>query len=133
MKGSYILIIELKKNKNIRVGKLGEINFMKGFYAYVGSALNNLEKRIERHLKKDKKLRWHIDYLLKHAEIKEIYYRENIFKEECNIASYFNSLKFIEKFGSSDCKCKSHLFYSENVEDFKKIINKLGMKHLNKN
>lgn len=133
MKGSYILIIELKKNKNIRVGKLGEINFMKGFYAYVGSALNNLEKRIKRHLKKDKKLRWHIDYLLKHAEIKEIYYRENIFKEECNIASYFNSLKFIEKFGSSDCKCKSHLFYSEDIEDFKKIINKLGMKYLNKN
>ena len=52
MKGIYVLIIELPKSADIRVGKLGIIKFQKGFYAYAGSALNGLSQRIEMHLKK---------------------------------------------------------------------------------
>ena len=69
MKGIYCLIIKLDKDKSIKIGKLNYINFKKGYYCYVGSALNNLKKRIERHKRKNKKLHWHIDYLLKHAKI----------------------------------------------------------------
>lgn len=127
MKGSYVLIIEMKDGTSIEVGRLGKIYFRKGYYAYIGSALNSLEKRIERHLKKEKKLRWHIDYLLKHANILEIFYIESSRREECNIANHFSSLKPIEKFGASDCKCKSHLFYSENLADFKEIIKRIGL------
>ena len=65
MKGTYCLIINVKKDVKIKIGKvLGEIEFKKGCYLYVGSAMNSLEKRVQRHLSKDKKKHWHIDYLL---------------------------------------------------------------------
>lgn len=131
MKGSYVLIIEMKENKKICIGKR-EYEFKKGFYAYVGSALNSLEKRIERHLKKHKKMRWHIDYLLKHAEIKKIYYKEGNKKEECDIANRFSSLRPIKKFGSSDCKCISHLFYSKDCKEIEKILEKDFKKFIDK-
>ena len=112
MKGSYILIIELKKAKTIQIGKFDKIHFKKGIYAYVGSALNGLEARINRHLRKTKKKHWHIDYLLDFAEIVDVYYKENDAKEECKIAEKFEG-EFvpIPGFGCSDCRCKSHLFF----------------------
>jgi Uri superfamily endonuclease len=64
MKGTYALIIELASDERISVGKLGKINFKKGYYLYVGSGQNSLEARIARHLRKRKKKFWHIDYLL---------------------------------------------------------------------
>ncbi|MFP4052091.1 MAG: GIY-YIG nuclease family protein, partial [Thermoplasmata archaeon] len=65
MKGIYTLVIELKEDKVIEVGAIGNIDFDKGYYVYVGSAQNGLEARIERHLSDEKKIHWHIDYLLK--------------------------------------------------------------------
>ncbi|MGZ7049923.1 MAG: GIY-YIG nuclease family protein, partial [Methanobacterium sp.] len=61
---TYCLLINLNVDSEISVGKLGKLNFKKGFYVYVGSALNSIDARIKRHLKNDKKLFWHIDYLL---------------------------------------------------------------------
>jgi len=49
MDGVYVLLIWVKKRK-IRIGKLGPLEFARGFYFYVGRALNGLEKRIKRHL-----------------------------------------------------------------------------------
>lgn len=122
MKGSYVLLIVLKKNKEIQIGKLGKIFFKKGYYAYVGSALNNLEKRIQRHFIEDKKIHWHIDYLLKYSEITKVFYKEKILREECSIAEKFKEIfTFINGFGCSDCKCKSHLFYGD-IEEFQNII-----------
>ncbi|MEM2934840.1 MAG: GIY-YIG nuclease family protein [Candidatus Thermoplasmatota archaeon] len=117
MKGCYILIIEIEKDKKIKIGKK-EAYFKKGYYAYIGSAMNSIEKRIERHLRKEKRKRWHIDYLLEEGKIKKIFYKESKFKEECDIAKKFDSFEAIPEFGSSDCKCKSHLFYSSRIEEF---------------
>ena len=61
-KGVYVLIIHLSQERDIVVGKLGELSFKKGYYAYVGSALGGLEGRIKRHFRKEKKAHWHIDY-----------------------------------------------------------------------
>jgi Uri superfamily endonuclease len=127
MKGSYILLTESKENKVIKVGKLGKLFFKKGFYVYIGSAMNNLEKRICRHLNKDKKFHWHIDYLLEKAEILEVYLKENALKEECKLANMFEEkLETIPNFGCSDCKCTSHLFYGKKVDIFN-LISKNGM------
>ena len=60
MKGSYVLLIEIGQEKEIQIGSIGNIYFKKGFYAYIGSALNGLEQRIERHIRKDKRFHWHI-------------------------------------------------------------------------
>ncbi|MBC7128305.1 MAG: GIY-YIG nuclease family protein [Thermoplasmatales archaeon] len=121
MKGCYILLIEIEKDKKIKIGKRG-IYFKRGYYAYVGSAMNSIEKRLERHLRMEKRKRWHIDYLLEKGKIKKIFYKESKFKEECDIARKFDSFEFIPKFGSSDCQCKSHLFYANSIEAFSEVL-----------
>lgn len=120
MKGAYILIAKLKKDENLEIGSLGRLKFKRGFYAYVGSGMGNLYMRVLRHLKKDKKLHWHIDYFLKKAKILGIYFKISNEKEECKIAKTLDK-KFssVKNFGCSDCRCKSHLFYSKK---FKKIM-----------
>ena len=54
MKGTYLLLINLNYNIDVQIGKLGKIHFLKGWYVYVGSAMNNLEARINRHLRSNK-------------------------------------------------------------------------------
>ncbi len=129
MKGSYILVIKLQQDKEIQIGKLGKIHFKKGFYIYVGSALNGLENRINRHIKKTKKKHWHIDYFLDFADIIDIFYKENNTKVECNIAATFDKqLIIIPCFGCSDCRCKSHLFYGP-YEKIIQVVKNLYMIH----
>ena len=127
MKGSYILVINLKENKILEIGKLGDISFKKSFYVYVGSARNGLEQRIRRHLRNDKKMHWHIDYLLQNADVTKAFYKKNDKKEECNIVIKLASkLLSIPGFGCSDCKCKSHLFYGSK-KDIGRVVNGLEM------
>jgi Uri superfamily endonuclease len=122
MKGSYILLIKLEKDQEIKIGKLGNILFKKDFYIYIGSALNGLEQRINRHLIRDKKSHWHIDYLLQFGKIIDVYYKESNLKEECNVAKKLEEKLFlIPGFGCSDCRCRSHLFYGD-MEEIKDSI-----------
>jgi len=116
MKGTYFLLIEVKKDIRPKIGSLGRIKFKKGVYVYVGSALNNLEKRIERHKKMSQGIgvkHWHIDYLLSQPQVRllDIYYKEGG-REECKTARQFASFaEGVKGFGCSDCRCESHLFY----------------------
>lgn len=128
MKGSYALLIKLENDKHIQIGKLGNIFFKRGFYIYVGSAINGLEQRINRHLRKDKKIHWHIDYLSKNAKIAGVYYKESNQRNECKIAKSFLKFKSVNGFGCSDCKCDSHLFYGPKNELIKSV-NSLNMKN----
>ncbi|RLI94035.1 MAG: GIY-YIG nuclease family protein, partial [Candidatus Altiarchaeales archaeon] len=122
-KGVYVLIIELDDNSEIEVGKLGTIEFESGFYAYVGSALNFLDKRIERHLRRNKRLRWHIDYFLRKSKIKLVIYAETKQRYECKIARRLAvKFKSIDKFGSTDCSCRSHLFYSPDCGKLEEYV-----------
>jgi Uri superfamily endonuclease len=124
MKGIYALIVKLDEDKKIKIGKLGSIDFKRGYYTYIGSALSSLEGRINRHLRKDKKIRWHIDYLLNEAQVVEILFFETEQKLECYYSKKIRkNLPVIKNFGSSDCSCEGHLFYSEEspillLEDF---------------
>ena len=124
MKGIYALLIFLEKDKALKIGMLGKIKFLKGFYIYIGSAQNSLEKRITRHFSQNKKIRWHIDYLLEYSEIKKVWIKENAIKsEECKTAQIFaKNFCFIPGFGASDCTCKSHLFYSKKEKEIEKIL-----------
>lgn len=125
LKGNYCLLIATKKQNNIKVGSLNEINFKKGFYIYIGSAMNSLKPRIYRHLSNDKKLHWHVDYLLmnENTAIKEVIFNIGEEKIECELANFISkSGEKIEKFGSSDCNCDSHLIYFENYEKALKTV-----------
>ena len=126
-KGSYILIIQLEDDKKIFVGKLGKIDFKKGYYVYVGSAMNGLKQRLQRHLRSQKKTHWHVDYLTSQAKITNIFLKLSNHKQECKIAQTLAAkLSAITEFGCSDCKCKSHLFYG-SYKEIKNVVKKLQM------
>lgn len=118
LKGVYILFLRVYSNITVRVGSLGFVSFPPGLYAYVGSAQNNVDARIRRHFKKDKALRWHIDYLLSSDRVKPLY--ATVFhlpkKYECKIAEFLreSGMQGIKNFGASDCRCKTHLFIIRN-------------------
>ncbi|MDP2718396.1 MAG: GIY-YIG nuclease family protein [Dehalococcoidia bacterium] len=116
MAGIYIVLAELTEPLDLQV-RSGRIFYLEqGFYAYVGSALSGLDKRIGRHLKTRKKLFWHIDYLLDRAVVCNIISAETRQKEECFIArSLGQKLISIPGFGCSDCRCPSHLFFSKDL------------------
>ena len=124
MKGVYILLIKINRVIQIKIGSLGTINFDKGIYTYVGSAQNNLEKRVERHLRKKKRMHWHIDYLLDNGNVKilKVFYKKADKNQECKIAQELNKNEIsIKAFGCSDCKCKSHLFKIKNLSTIQKL------------
>ena len=123
MKGTYILLIELPQPQEITVGKLGLLAFSQGFYAYVGSAMKGLETRIGRHLRREKKLHWHIDYLLEEALIREIVRCETEERAECTLAQILaGEFLSIPGFGSSDCQCSSHLYFDTEQDKLAKEI-----------
>jgi Uri superfamily endonuclease len=131
-RGLYLLILRLKKDQKIKLTKLSEAYFNSGCYLYVGRAKRGLKKRLERHLRKDKKLFWHIDYFLRKAEIMEVWIKLNSF-DECRIISQIR--KFLEnsiipqkRFGASDCRCPSHLLHLPKVDNLKILLKKLAFK-----
>jgi endonuclease-3 len=116
-KGIYILEITLDKDTTINFGKRYTAHFFAGYYYYIGSALNNIDARLIRHLSDNKKIHWHIDFLLKYGRIKNIWIKETNEQEECTVAQKIaKQMESIPNFGSSDCRCHSHLFYSKTKD-----------------
>lgn len=111
-RGSYIVILYLREDTRLSVGNFGGAMFRKGYYLYVGSAMNNLTKRIERHRRKRKRMFWHIDYLREKAEFCNALPIRSTTSLECSIAKVLKSITdwSIQGFGSSDCSCDTHLF-----------------------
>ena len=128
IRGAYVLIIFVPEERCIKVGKLAVHKFKRGYYTYTGSALGkgalSLWGRISRHLKKEKRKRWHIDFLLADEDVKVLsaLMIPSDEKIECKVnkclQEKINAKVVIPKFGSSDCKerCKSHLLYLGNDE-----------------
>ena len=130
MKGSYVLLVQLPEEQTITIGSLKAIRFPRGYYAYVGSAMSGLKSRLSHHLKENKKSYWHIDYLLQRASISDVILCEAKHRVECTIAQALShQFDSIPDFGSSDCRCRSHLFFS--AEEMKPTImatlNSLGL------
>ncbi|MHA1394982.1 MAG: GIY-YIG nuclease family protein [Promethearchaeota archaeon] len=67
------------------------------------------------------KRHWHIDYLLtsKFVKIVRIWIFPSLERLECTIAHKLMEQceDYIEGFGSSDCNCKSHLFYFKELKN----------------
>ena len=123
MSGSYVLIISLDHPRRIEVGALGEIDFPAGAWAYVGSAMAGLDARIARHLRDDKRLHWHVDYLLRHAEVAEVVRVESDERLECRIAAGLaERLAVVRGFGSSDCACAGHLFGPASIDAVREVV-----------
>ena len=81
---TYQLTIRLTKDIHIAIGALGTHRLPAGDYVYTGSARRNLEARIARHCRRNKKLHWHIDYLLAAAEARIVDIRRLV-QAECAV------------------------------------------------
>jgi sugar fermentation stimulation protein A len=112
--GVYIAVFYLGKARHISAGKLGRVLFRRGVYFYVGSAQRNLSARLERHSKKRKPLRWHIDYLSARAEMLGAITIAGPRERECELAKKLAGMFELAApdFGASDCRCAGHLFYA---------------------
>jgi Uri superfamily endonuclease len=128
--GVYALLLALDKEATIAVGRLGTFLFPAGYYLYIGSARGGLSQRVRRHLKQEKKLRWHIDYLRQWADVIEVWYS---LSEECSECSWSQAAATMPQaqipspgFGSSDCRCCSHLTYYPSPPSFDLFGHKLG-------
>lgn len=130
--GSYVLVLRLPESTLIQVGRLGTIGFTRGWYAYVGSALGpgGLAGRIGHHLRPAKRPHWHIDYLRASAEVKEIWVAVGTCSREHRWATVMadppQAGRLMPGFGSTDCRCKSHLLYFDHRPNKDLVMKKLG-------
>ncbi len=116
-RGVYLLVVERREGSDREIGAIGRIHFPAGYYVYIGSARRGLKARVERHKRRRKKVHWHIDYLTVDADrvgAFPIYTGNDL---ECSLAERLHAVavesggKAILGFGSSDCRCESHLMH----------------------
>lgn len=118
MRGSYLLLLRLDQKVSIKHWTIEA-----GIYVYVGSAMGDLSARVARHLRKNKRKHWHIDYLLEHAKVLSVVMLPSERRLEEEISSAL-SKKFDgpEGFGSSDLKVKTNLYKLNDLNEFFKIV-----------
>jgi Uri superfamily endonuclease len=138
--GVYTLILFVSKETTVTIGRLGRQRLPRGYYSYVGSALGkgaSLKHRISRHLRKEKRRFWHIDYLLadQNVSMEAVVATETNEKMECSLNGYLKKVSGAEVpvngFGASDCRknCGSHLLYFPELKKADILVQKL-VEHL---
>jgi len=94
---------------------MGVVPFPAGWYLYTGSALSGLRARVGRHLRHEKRPRWHIDSLLAVGRVIAVTSRVTDERLECDwnrAAILLPGAQVVAPgFGSSDCRCPAHLVY----------------------
>jgi Uri superfamily endonuclease len=115
--GTYALILQAARPQTITIGSLGTLEVHPGIYVYIGSAFGpgGLKARIGRHLRRTSVRHWHIDYLKPAAAVKEVWFSYHPTSLEHTWARAFQIAPGaaipLQRFGSSDCRCPTHLFY----------------------
>lgn len=109
---SYQLLIDVSQPLRCTIGRLGEFDFPAGCYVYTGSARRNLDARIARHIRREKVLSWHIDYLLTSEGVHVVEVLRSR-RSECALNRASCGRILVVGFGASDCRadCGAHLKY----------------------
>ena len=117
MPGTYALIFSGLKKGPVVIGKLGTLQLQTGFYVYIGSAFGpgGLKARIKHHINHSSRPHWHLDYLSPILKLCEIWYTYDQTRREHQWAAIHSQTRGVflplPGFGSSDCRCLSHLFF----------------------
>ena len=113
--GTYALVFVVHTPITVEVGRLGKVHLMPGTYVYVGSARGpgGLAARVARHLRPDKPLRWHVDYLTARQRPVVVCYTTDAHVTECTWAQALlarpGTTVPLRGMGSSDCRaCPAH-------------------------
>ncbi len=115
--GVYCVVLRLSTSTQVTVGRLGTRRLAAGWYVYVGSAKRNLEARLRRHLRREKTLHWHVDFLRTAAVVEELWAWPWAAGAECRLSGRIQALGDgipWPGFGASDCRCPSHLAFFRN-------------------
>ncbi|MBD1547946.1 GIY-YIG nuclease family protein [Roseibium aggregatum] len=112
--GTYGLLLRLAEPVALDLARLGHPVLAPGLYLYCGSAKGpgGVRARLGRHLRRDKAVRWHVDYLSGVAvEAAGFMVPE---ATECGLrtkaSDVLNATVPVPGFGSSDCRtCPAHL------------------------
>jgi Uri superfamily endonuclease len=109
----YVVAAWVPRRETIVVGALGPVTFARGWYAYVGSARRGRHARVARHLRADKALRWHADYLFTAHPATRAWLLDTGLGE-CEVAALLGAevagaACAAPSFGASDCGCPGHL------------------------
>ena len=144
VKGIYTIILRLENHAKRRIGALGLFRFPRGIYLYTGSACGtgstSIEGRMRRHVGKRNRNFWHIDYLLGVCgwTIIAFVYSTTERSFECKANAHIREATQasfpVMGFGSSDCRCPSHLLYLERYDvtwalyKVKKAYREIGLK-----
>lgn len=126
--GTYVLLLRAPAGGEVQVGKLGTLALAGEWYAYVGSAFGpgGLGARVGRHLSGRGAPHWHIDHLVRAAEVAEVWFSTHERRREEAWVSALRaapgSANPLPGFGAGDCGCEGHLFRFDarpTVEDFR--------------
>ena len=110
--GVYMLTLRATEPERVTIGDR-EVRLKEGYYIYAGSARRGLTKRIARHMRRRKRLFWHIDYIREATELVKAIPIRTQDTIECELAGRLSHLfSPLKGLGSSDCSCRAHLFYS---------------------
>lgn len=126
--GIYTLMLSLPQAQKITVGSLRVIDFAGGYYSYTGSARGpGGLKRIDRHILVSNGIkttrRWHIDYLLPHTSVQEVFVTKTCLDLECSIAKAIGErIMPVPGFGCTDCRCLSHLHYFPELQEMRAAV-----------
>ena len=115
----YVVATWVPRRETIVVGALGPITLARGWHAYVGSARRGRDARVARHMRADKPLRWHADYLFTRYPATRSWLVDTPLSE-CELAarlrrSATNAADGVARFGASDCGCPGHLVSAPNL------------------
>jgi Uri superfamily endonuclease len=137
--GTYVLALWLDVPRHISVGRLGQFQFLAGWYLYVGSAFGpgGLRARLTRHLRRTvagKHAHWHVDYLRDGAIWAGAWASGSGQKLECTWATALRRLPgariLVSGFGASDCRCRSHLVHVLALPDESWFADALGAERI---
>lgn len=107
---TYQLYIHMPSPARLHVGALGWVALPAGWYVYTGSARRGFHARVRRHLRRDKRRRWHIDWLLLDTDAQLVWVVCSGVSE-CRLNQATRGGVIRRGLGASDCKrqCGSHL------------------------
>ncbi len=131
-RGVYVLWLEVFGAA--WVGRLGRWD-LAGTFAYVGSAQGpGGFRRLLRHREvaegRNPTRRWHVDFLLAAGRLRGAFVLQTEDRaRECQLARALAQRlpPAIPRFGSSDCRCPTHLFAVPDVAAFLQLMAGLGL------
>lgn len=123
--GVYMLLIRVRRAGRIVLQRC-QWDMRAGWYVYVGSAQRGLRARIARHLRAEKRLHWHIDYLLQMGSVVAVRIVPGAPRdEEARLARAWSRVRGgtpVPDFGASDSPAASHLVYFRRRADVEQQV-----------